>query len=61
MIYKDIRTGIAFTKEYIELFKHETISNGFYKPIPRYKGFLKDGKITIIDQLTFDILGVWYE
>ena len=61
MIYKDIRTGLLFTREYIELFKRETINNGFYKPIPRYKGFLKAGKITIIDMLTHDIIGVWYE
>lgn len=56
-----MRTGLLFTKEYIELFKHETTNNGFYKAIPRYKGILKAGKITIINQLTFDILGVWYE
>lgn len=61
MLYKDIRTGLNFTKDYIELFRHETINNGFYKAIPRYKGFLKDGKITFINQLTFDIVGVWYE
>ena len=61
MIYKDIRTGLLFTKEYIELFKNETVNNGFYKPIPKYKGFLVAGKITFINQLTFDIVGVWYE
>ena len=61
MLYKDIRTGLNFTKDYIELFRHETIKNGFYKAIPRYKGYLAAGKITIIDQLTFNIVGVWYE
>ena len=61
MLYKDIRTGLNFTKDYIELFRHETINNGFYKPIPRYKGFLDNGKLVFIDQLTLDVLGVWYE
>lgn len=61
MLYKDIRTGLLFTREYIELFKHETTNNGFYKAIPRYKGYLAAGKITFIDMLTYDIIGVWYE